>query len=157
VPFFFFSFFLPAFTLTRGSARLKRTWRSPIYGFFKPEVAIQSHEGHPCHFFVCAARKCKMSAGGVHRFQDSKDKASTANLKHHATKCFGAEAVLNAIKGSSVRGQSASIFSIFARPGQQPISYSHRLHTNPEVWWVNSLRCSAPAQCVRLAPISSSG
>jgi hypothetical protein len=74
--------------------------------------------------------------GGVRRFQDSKDKASTANLKHHAVKCFGAEAVENAATGSNVKNQSNSIFSMFAHPGQKPVRYSHRSHTNPEVRYV---------------------
>jgi hypothetical protein len=114
------------------SEKLKHTWRSSIYSFFKAEVTIQTHDGRPCHFFVCAAPRCKTSAGGVRRFQDSKDKASPANLKNHATKWFGAEAVANAAKGSDVKGQSASIFALFARPGQQPVRYSHRSHTNVE-------------------------
>ena len=121
------------FFYSPDSEKLKRTWRSSVYSFFKPEVAIQSHQGRPCHFFTCAAPRCKTAIGGVRRFQDSKDRASTANLKHHAMKCFGVEAVDNAAKGSDVPGQSSSIFSIFARPGQQPVRYSHRSHTNPEV------------------------
>src|SRR5882757_756034 len=53
---------------------LKKHWRSPIYLFFKPDVAFQYHQNRPCHFFTCAAAKCKVRAGGVRRFQDSKDK-----------------------------------------------------------------------------------
>jgi hypothetical protein len=105
--------------------------------FFKPEVVVQTHQGWPCHFFTCAARRCKTTVG-VRRFQDSKEKASTANLKHHAIKCFGAEVVDNAAKGSNVPGQSSSIFSVFARPGQQPVQYSHRSHTNLEVQYEGS-------------------
>ena len=36
---------------------------------------------------------CSTSLGGVRHFQDSKDKASTANLRHHALRCFGEDAV----------------------------------------------------------------
>jgi hypothetical protein len=81
---------------------LKKSWCSPIYSFFKSDsVSIQYHNGRMCHFFPCAAQKCKTAAGGVQRFQDSKDKSSTANLKHHAIQCFGEEAVKNITNGKA--------------------------------------------------------
>jgi hypothetical protein len=89
------------------------------------------HEGRPCHFFKCASRHCKTKSGGVRRYQDSKDRSSTANLKHHAIGCFGAEAVANATRPDA--NASGSIFALFARQGQKPVQYSHRSHTNPEV------------------------
>jgi hypothetical protein len=101
--------------------------------FFKPDIVIQTHKGRPCHFFFCAARKCKVRAGGVRRFQDSKDKASTANLKHHALRCFGKDAVNAAIAGKQPIDRNRSIFALFAWKGKQPVKYSHRVHTNPEV------------------------
>jgi hypothetical protein len=113
---------------------LKMHWRSPIYSFFKPDVTIQYHQNRPCHFFTCAALKCKTRTGGVRRFQDSQDKASTANLKHHALRCFGEDAVNEAIAGQKPVGRNGSIFALFARKGKQlPVRYSHRVHTNPEV------------------------
>jgi len=72
--------------------------------------------------------------GGVRRFQDSKDKSSTANLKHHALRCFGADAVNAAVTGKKASTQNKSIFALFARKGKQLVRYSHRVHTNPEVW-----------------------
>ena len=115
------------------SEALQKTWRSPIYSFFKPNVTFQIHDDRPCHFFACAAPKCKAPAGGVRRFQDSKDKASTANLKHHALRCFGEDAVNAAIARKKAPSLSGSIFALFARKGKQPVKYSHRAHTNPEV------------------------
>jgi hypothetical protein len=113
---------------------LKKHWRSPIYSFFKPDVTFQYHDNRPCHFFTCAAAKCKVRAGGVRRFQDSKDKASTANLKHHALRCFGEDAVNDAIAGKKSLARNSSIFALFARKGKQPpAGYSHRVHTNPEI------------------------
>jgi len=111
------------------------TWCSPIYTFFKPDVTFQIHHGRPCHFFVCAASKCKASTGGVRRFQDSKDRASTANLKHHALRCFSQDAVNAVITRKEAPSLSGSIFALFARQGKgkQPVKYSHRAHTNPEV------------------------
>jgi Tfp pilus assembly protein PilW len=117
---------------------LKRTWRSPVYSFFKEDVAIQTHDGRPVHFFKCASRHCKTKAGGVRRFQDSKDRASTANLRHHAVKCFGAEAVANVTKPDTTV-PNGSIFALFGRQGQKPVHYSHRSHTNAEVRYVYSV------------------
>src|SRR5713101_9512120 len=99
---------------------LKKYWHSPIYSFFKIDsVAIQYDDGRTFHFFLCAALKCKAVASGVRRFQDSKDKSSTANLKHHAIQCFGEEAVKSIITGRAQVTQSRSIFSLFAHQGQQ--------------------------------------
>jgi hypothetical protein len=112
---------------------LKKTWRSPIYSFFKPDVSFQYYEDRPCHVFSCAGSKCKARARVVRRFQDSKDKASTANLKHHALRCFGEDAVGAAIAGKEATNRSGSIFALFARQGKKLVKYSHRVHTNPEV------------------------
>jgi len=78
----------------------------------------------------------KVPAGGVHQFQDSKDKALTANLKHHALHCFGEDAVNAAIAGKKAPSLSGSIFALFARKGKQLVKYLHCAHTNPEVWLV---------------------
>jgi hypothetical protein len=100
---------------------LRKTWHSPIYNFFKPNVTIQHHDDRLCHFFACTARSCKSSVGGVRRYQDSQDKASTTNLKAHAIKCFGEEAVKIATGAKDVEIRtSRSIFSAFARQGQAP-------------------------------------
>jgi hypothetical protein len=112
---------------------LKKTWRSPIYTFFSDDVKIQDHRGRPCHFFSCAAQKCKTSLGGVRRYQDTKDKFSTTNLKQHAIACFGEDAVKNVIKGKDAGTDSGSIFTVFSRQGQQPVNHTHKTHTNAEV------------------------
>jgi hypothetical protein len=56
-----------------------------------------------------------------------------ANLKHHALRCFGEDSVNAAIAGKKAAARSGSIFALFARKGKQPVRYSHRVHTNPEV------------------------
>jgi hypothetical protein len=112
---------------------LKKTWRSPIYTFYSNDVVVQYHNGRPCHFFPCGAHKCKTALGGVRRYQDTKDKSSTTNLKHHAIGCFGEDAVNNALKDKDAAPNSGSIFAAFARQGQQPVQYTHRTHSNPEV------------------------
>jgi hypothetical protein len=75
-------------------------------------------------------------AGDVHQFQDSKDKASTANLKHHTLCCLSEDAVNAAIAGKKASSLSGLIFILFARKGKQPVKYLHCTHTNPEVWLV---------------------
>ena len=74
-----------------------------------------------------------MCRGIIRRFQDSKDKASTVNLKHHALRCFGTDAMNAAIAGKQAMNLNGSIFALFACKGKQPVKYSHRVHTNPEV------------------------
>ncbi|KAH0834954.1 hypothetical protein J3R83DRAFT_10658, partial [Lanmaoa asiatica] len=68
----------------------------------------------------------------VGRFQDSTDKSSTANLKHHAIGCRGKEAVDTAFSGRESKSPSKSIFAAFARKGQQPVRHTHRSHTNDD-------------------------
>ncbi|KAF8225497.1 hypothetical protein L208DRAFT_1071688, partial [Tricholoma matsutake] len=112
--------------------KAKKTWHSGIYSFFQPDVIIQKEDGRISHFFACAAKKCKSKVHSVWRFQDKRDKSSTANLKQHATRCFGEEAVCAALKRENFT-PSSNIFTTFAHQGQCPVTYSHRTHTNPEM------------------------
>jgi len=100
---------------------------------FKPNVIFQYHEDRLCHVFSCAAPKCNAHARVVCCFQDSKDRASTANLKHHTLWCFGKDAVNAAIAGKEATNCSGSIFALFARQGKKLMKYSHCVHMNPEV------------------------
>jgi hypothetical protein len=73
------------FTFT---AKLKSTWRSPVYTFFKTDrVVVQYDNRRPYHWFLCGAHICKVSTGGVRRYQDKSDKASMGDLRQHAC-CF---------------------------------------------------------------------
>ena len=111
----------------------KRTWRSPIYSFFKDEISIGYEKGRLYHFFPCAARRCKNNAGGVRRYQDKQDKHSTANLKHHATRCFGEDTVkITMDGGKAAQNENGSIFQSFARRGQEPVTMSHRALSTPK-------------------------
>jgi len=113
-------------------AAAQKTWRSPIYSFFKSTVTIEVHKNRVSHFFRCAAKKCKTDSKGVRRYQDKGDKSSTANLRHHAIRCFGEDCVNAAVSGNAVTSRSGNIFSAFARQGQNPVTFSHRAHTNTE-------------------------
>ncbi|KAG8214293.1 hypothetical protein J3R82DRAFT_9242 [Butyriboletus roseoflavus] len=113
---------------------LKKQWCSPLYSFFKVDaVTIQFVDGRLVHFFPCGAKKCKSPVGGVRRYQDSKDKSSTANLRSHAITCFGKEAVNSACGGNAVNKPSGSIHATFTHQGQQPVNPSYRMYTNDEV------------------------
>ena len=118
--------------------RLSNGWRSAVYGFFKPDVKIGFEGSRKYHFFQCAAKKCRGMKGvhGVRRFQDSKDQAATSNLKSHAIKCFGQEAVDAAFNQTQPKGHDGSIFAAFARQGQRLVKVSHRAHTKAESRWV---------------------
>ncbi|KAF8873433.1 hypothetical protein BD779DRAFT_1451904 [Infundibulicybe gibba] len=102
-------------------------WRSPVYAFFKRDVKIGFDNGRKYHFFTCAARKCK-NHGGVRRYQDSKDRAATSNLKTHALKCFGAAAIDAAFKKTKSSTQNGSVFAAFARQGERPVTVTYRAH-----------------------------
>ncbi|KAI0245489.1 hypothetical protein BJV78DRAFT_1138365, partial [Lactifluus subvellereus] len=108
---------------------LKKTWRLSIYSFFKPDITLQYYKGRPYHYFICAAPKCK--TGGVHQFQDSKDKSSTGNLRYHATCCFSEDAVLDA--AATKKEDPCSIHSLFAHHGKQPVRCTIHAYTNSEI------------------------
>ena len=91
------------------------------------------------HFFKCAAKRCNVKGGGVRRYQDSQDRAATSNLKAHAIRCFGADAVDAAFNKNSSGVRDGSIFASFARLGQGSVTYSHHAHTTDETRLVHSL------------------
>jgi hypothetical protein len=118
------------------AAAAKKSWRSPVYSFFNPEVTIEIHKGRVSHVFTCSAKKCK-STRNVRRYQDTGDKSSTANLRHHAVRCFSEDIVKNGESGGS---RSGNIFSAFARQGQQSVTYSHRAHSSTEFRYVHNFK-----------------
>ncbi|KAG6822584.1 hypothetical protein H0H92_013273 [Tricholoma furcatifolium] len=107
-------------------ARLQAIWRSPIYSFFKPKVDIIYEGTRKAHIFHCTAKQCK-GKGTICRYQDSKDRSATSNLKTHAMKCFGDDVVNTAFnKDDSTIPRDGSIFVAFAWQGQQLVTVSHR-------------------------------
>jgi len=69
---------------------------------------------------------------GIQRYQDTGNKSSTANLWHHAARCFGEDVVQTEMNGELGVSQSGNIFNSFAHQGQHPITYSHRAHSTLE-------------------------
>lgn len=104
---------LSSILIISTSEALQEHWHSPIYTFFKPNIVFQYHDGRPCHFFTCATPKCKVCAGGVHWYQNLKDKLSTANLKHHALCCFGGDVVNTAVARKECTNHSRGILAFF--------------------------------------------
>ncbi|KAF8235577.1 hypothetical protein L208DRAFT_1256171, partial [Tricholoma matsutake] len=96
--------------------RLSKGWHSAAYGFFKPDVKVGYDSKCKYHLFSCAAKKCKGLKGvhGVRHFQDLEDHAAMSNLKSHAIKCFGQEAIDAAFNGTHPKAQDTSIFAAFA-------------------------------------------
>ena len=61
-----------------------------------------------------------------------------ANLRYHAICCFGEDAVKTATNAKDAESVKGSIFTSFARQGQQLVQYSYRVHSNPEIRYVTS-------------------
>jgi hypothetical protein len=125
--------------------RLQKTWRSHIYAFFRPEVAISYVDGRRVHDFTCAAQNCKGKGKTprlVRRYLDTGDKASTSGLRNHAEKCWGPDTVKEAAKAADVNAartalagaemRNGSLAHVFERTGKGKVTYSHRQHTSKE-------------------------
>ncbi|KAG6904814.1 hypothetical protein DXG01_006989, partial [Tephrocybe rancida] len=123
--------------------RLKATWGLAVYSFFKNKVDIIYKGKGKVHVFYCAAKQCK-GKGSVCRYQDSKDKAATSNLKAHTVKCFGENIVSAAFnkKGLSLAPWNGSIFAVFSCPGQKPVTVTHRTHSLDETHAHMALWCA---------------
>ena len=61
---------------------------------------------------------------------------ATSNLKTHALKCFGADAVAAATDKQDASNHDGSVFASFAHVGQQPVKFSHHTHTTEESWYI---------------------
>lgn len=130
---------------------MRKSWTSPIYGFFNPVVVISHTGGRPYIEFVCSAKTCKGSGGaGVRRFLDTKDKGSTGNMKRHATRCWGEETVNNSLT-SDVEGvrkglatkKNGSIIAAFEAKGKGVVSYSMTPLTKVEIRYVQDCPLTA--------------
>lgn len=121
--------------------KLRRSWTSPIYGFFTPDPIFHEVDGRRCVEFVCGANTCKCKAGRwVRRFLDTKDKASTSNLRRHAKKCWGDDIVEKslhsdamAVRKGLVARKDGSLAVAFEAKGKVVVTYSTHLLTKADV------------------------
>ncbi|EJF62536.1 hypothetical protein DICSQDRAFT_13360, partial [Dichomitus squalens LYAD-421 SS1] len=119
--------------------RAQQRWRSPVYGFFRPDVEVSYKNGQRSHVFRCAAKGCKAE---VRRYLDTHDRASSGNLFKHARACWGDEVVDHAIelgdadvvreKVVKAKLESKSITDFFQQKNPDKLKFSHRLLTKAE-------------------------
>ena len=120
-----------------------------MYAFFKPDWDFKPVDGRACVTFHCAADICKMPHSFVRRYLDkARIDASTSNMRVHAGRCFGEEALAAADKAKDVDEvwrtahvnsgvlSSQSITVAFARKGKGKVTYSTRPHTEAEARYV---------------------
>lgn len=139
---------------------MSKKWTSPVYVFFKKNPRIEYKDGRTCHVFECNASRCKARNGrDVCRYLDKGDANSTGNLRKHAKKCWGEEAVetadatrdLDAARETLAKSgvKDGSITAEFARIGKGKITYSHREHTKTEARYVPILLFDHLSHCCR--------
>ena len=80
--------------------------------------------------------KCKIH-GGIKWYQDSQDHRAISNLKTHAMKCHGWDAVEAAFQGEDVKAKGRTIFAHFACIGQASVKFSHKAHLSAEIWYIS--------------------
>ncbi len=136
-------------------ARLMKRWDAPVYAFFRPTPAIVYIEGRKVHVFECAASHCKAKTRFIHRYSDTGDISSTSNLRRHAIRCWGDEAVAAADRTSNAKvarealsnkEPNGSITAAFERVSKGKVTYSHRQHTKAEARYIflfSSSKCEA--------------
>jgi hypothetical protein len=125
--------------------RMKKKWRAPIYGFFKPVPEIVYKDDRRCHVFRCLADGC---TNVVRRFVDRD--SSTSNLIKHSKKCFGdntVKAAMSAKNAMEVRNKvvgdvmkNGKLTAVFEKKDRQQrhVSYSHRQHSRVETRFVST-------------------
>ncbi|KIL60457.1 hypothetical protein M378DRAFT_83700, partial [Amanita muscaria Koide BX008] len=117
-----------------------------------PELFIGHEGGRRYHEFKCVAKGCRK---GVRRYLDTKDAKSTSNMRKHAKRCWGDDAVRLADEASGCDVARKSVVQPLLRDGtitasferkKGKVTYMHRQHTKTEtraemVCWVSeSLR-----------------
>jgi len=115
-------------------ARLMKRWDAPVYAFFRPMPAIIYVGDRKVHVFECAASHCKCKTRFVRRYIDTGDISSTSNLRRHAIRCWGDDAVAAADQTSNAKVArealsnkevNGSITAAFERVGKGKVTYSH--------------------------------
>ena len=85
---------------------MKHKWTVPVYAFFKPDPQIEYVDGRRTHTFQCTNTGCKHT---IRRYLSSKDGTSTSNLRKHARRCWGVEALEAADRMTTASSAKASV------------------------------------------------
>ncbi|KAI1789155.1 hypothetical protein LXA43DRAFT_893256, partial [Ganoderma leucocontextum] len=130
--------------------QMQKRWRSPIYGFFKPEVLVDYKDDRWSHLFQCMAKGCSVQ---IRRFLDTGDHTSSGNLFKHTWACWTDAVIDHAVELNDAetvrkklvkpRAQSKSITDFWNAKGQKKVQYSHRPLTKTQtrcVWVAEDLR-----------------
>ncbi|PBK86090.1 hypothetical protein ARMGADRAFT_870890, partial [Armillaria gallica] len=117
-------------------------WSSPMYAFYAPVPKVDYRDGCRCHVFGCMSQSNETPCGHrIAHYLDTKDAQSMSNLRKHAQKCWGEDAVEEAdeagnvgaawslLKGAGSDKQNGSITAHFACQGKGRVTYSNRQHT----------------------------
>ena len=117
------------------------SWRSGLYGFYKPHSEVVYVNGRRRHAFTCLGRagKCQKK---IVRYLDTKDATSTSNIGRHAASCFGEDVVEQAkqlasaddVRGLFVKKTNQDITVLLRRKKGGTVTYSHTQMTSKETW-----------------------
>ncbi|KAF8994850.1 hypothetical protein BDZ89DRAFT_972040 [Hymenopellis radicata] len=85
------------------------TRRSAIFGFYEPDVRVVQRDTDTAKEVPHDAFRCYKCRGFVYRNRTTQDKSSGSELKNHANKCFGVEAVKAAMTSKDLEGTRKSV------------------------------------------------
>lgn len=106
-----------------STERLREEWTSSIYAFYAPEPFIGHEGGRRYHEFKCVAKGCRK---GVRRYLDTKDAKSTSNMRKHAKRCWGDDAVRLADEASGCDVARKSVVQPLLRDGTITASFERK-------------------------------
>lgn len=122
---------------------MKKSWKSPVYGFFNEVAAISYENGRRCIEFMCSSTTCPKNLLGIRRFCDTLDRNSTGNMKRHAEVCFGKELVnsslnsdIETVRKALLKKKDGSITAMFQAKGKGVVTYSNMAMTKAESRYV---------------------
>jgi hypothetical protein len=126
---------------------MKKTWKSPVYAFFEPDIRIEYEARggarRKCHIFSCAGGHCLMR---IKCYLDTKDAQLTSNMWKHVVKCWGRD-VLAAAEKEDNMNERRCMANEYLRTGKITTFFKQRVesrtvtylviqHTRPEIRYV---------------------
>ncbi|KAF9038032.1 hypothetical protein BJ165DRAFT_1416792 [Panaeolus papilionaceus] len=120
-----------------------KDWTAPIYAFYHPIPVIGHENKRRYHEFQCYVKGCDKK---IQRYLDTKDATSSGNMRKHAKKCWGDEAVNTAGAARNVKAarevllktkrKDGSLAAAFLAQGDTLLTYSHCQHTSQQTRYV---------------------